>query len=123
MLMYFVRTAVLLQQIHIHFFSGSPAFSFFFAFAFFLPLRSLFFNAVVPAFMTSAYLVKNSSNWSGCTMVESLILFLRNSFDLPFVARMSTGRGDERVRSGKRETGPELEGEKVVDDCGVTRVL
>lgn len=54
-------------------------------------------------------------------MVDNLILSLRFSFDLPLVARMSTGRGDERARSGKRTACPEVDGEEVVDDRGVNR--
>ena len=84
-----------------YFFSPSPPFNFFFAFAFFLPLRSLFFSAGVPAFITSAYFVKNPSSSSGCTIVDNLILSSRCSFDLPLEARISTGSGDKGARSGK----------------------
>lgn len=115
--------AVLLQRAHPYFFSGSPPFNFFFAFAFFLPLRSLFFNAVVPAFMTSAYFVKKPSNSSGWTMVDSFILSLRYSFDLPLEARMRTGSGDEGARSGKGTAGSVVEGEEVGGDSVSTKAV
>ena len=78
---------------------------FFLAFPFFLPLRSLFFSPLIPAFQTSAYFTKNPSNSSACTTVLSLILSFFFSFDLPFVARIRTGRGCGGCRSGKGEEG------------------
>ena len=84
--------------------SPGPA-PFFLAFPFFLPLRSLFFNPLIPAFQTSAYFTKNLSNSSACTTVLIFILSFFFSFDLPFVARISTGRGCGGWRSGKGEEG------------------
>ena len=72
--------------------SPAPA-PFFLALPFFLPLRSRFFSPPIPAFQTSAYFTKNPSNSSACTTVLILILSFFFSFDLPFVARISTGRG------------------------------
>lgn len=84
--------------------SPGPA-PFFLAFPFFLPLRSLFFSPLIPAFQTSAYFTKNPSNSSACTTVLILILSFFFSFDLPFVARIRTGRGCGGCRSGKGDEG------------------
>ena len=77
----------------------------FLAFPFFLPLRSLFFSPLIPAFQTSAYLTKNPSNSSACTTVLILSLSFFLSFDLPFVARIRTGRECGGCRSGKGDEG------------------
>ncbi len=85
------------------FFSPAPSFPFlFFALSFcFLPLRSLFLRPPMPPFKHSAYLAKNPSSLSASTTVDNLIFspFSRCSFDLPFVARMRTGRGEVGWRS------------------------
>ena len=84
----------------------SPATApFFLAFPFFLPLRSLFFSPLIPAFQTSAYFTKNPSNSSACTTVLILSLSFFLSFDLPFVARIRTGRECGGCRSGKGDEG------------------
>lgn len=59
----------------------------------FLLLRSRGFNVVMPALHTSAYFSKNVGSASGDTTVEILMRLVLRSFDLPFVARMSTGSG------------------------------
>ena len=84
--------------------SPGPA-TFFLALPFFLPLRSLFFNPLIPAFQTSAYLVKKASKSFDCTTVLILILSFFFSFDFPFVARIRTGRGCGGCWSGKGEEG------------------
>ena len=53
----------------------------------------------MPLLHASAYLVKKVSSSSGLTIVDTLILSFRFSLDLPFVARIRMGTGEESWRS------------------------
>lgn len=59
----------------------------------------------MPALQTSAYLTKNSSKPSGCTIVDSLILSVLDFCDLPLVARIKTGNGEAGCRSANESLG------------------
>ena len=90
------------SQISRHFLSSPPASFLFLALALalaFAPLRSLFFSPDMPFLHASAYLVKKFSISVGSTIVDSLTLSFRFSLDLPFVARIRMGTGEESWRS------------------------
>lgn len=91
-----------------HFFSSPdgaaavvPPIFLFFALSFsFALLLSLFLSALIPPLHISAYLAKKDSSSSGCTMVDSFIFSARLSLPLLFVARIRSGIGASRARSG-----------------------